>query len=100
MHDLRQPKLLRVLSEDMVDNPHYRALMRGEPLSLCPNGSHRLSYNTFVPVLQRTGDDQWQLGLPQQGRYALIMGDLSAAIQQVWRLYAEWVQAELCDGER
>ncbi len=88
--------LLGRVSNRPEDRHLFRAVALGAPVSLCPaelaNGQ---GPQTFVPILQRVGDDRWQLGLPGQGRYAILMGSIGLVLQQVKQLYFEWVEAEM-----
>ena len=85
-----QEYLLGLLSGEAADDPEaavlYRAVMRGEPLNLYPTGMNGLNHKTFVPVLRRIGDDQWQVGIPGQGHHTIFIGDVVSALHQVWQL--------------
>ncbi|MCL4302213.1 MAG: hypothetical protein KJ077_41380 [Anaerolineae bacterium] len=98
IHSIHRQNLQRVLSGEVAGNAKamvlYRAVMRGEPLNLYPIGLKRKNFNSFTPILRRVGDEQWQLGLPETGRYAILMGRVTLVLRQVWQLYLEWMEAE------
>lgn len=103
IHSFHRQNLRRALSGEVTDDPRamdlYRAVMRGEPLNLYPVGLKKQSFKSFVPILRRIGDEQWQLGLPKAGRHTILTGAMGPTLRQVWHLYMEWMEAEAADDE-
>lgn len=103
IHAIHQQNLQRILSGDVAGDVTamvlYRAVMRGEPLNLYPVGLKRKEIKSFKPILRRVGNEQWRLGLPGQGRYAVVMGRTTLILQQVWQLYLEWIATETGENE-
>jgi hypothetical protein len=85
--------------EDPAAMALYRAVVQGEPVSLHPMTPNGRKMRTFVPVLVRIGDEQWQLGIVGKGRYAIIMGSIDEVLWQVWWFYQKWEKAETVAGK-
>jgi len=91
--------LLGRKTEDPADFALYRAVAQGERVSLRPIAVNGSELETFVPVLARIGDEQWQLGIGGEGRYAIVMGSIDEVLWQVWWYFLEWEKAETVEGE-
>lgn len=101
IHRIHRQNLHRILSGEVGSDVKamllFRAVMRGEPLNLYPVELKQKDFASFVPILQRIGEEQWRLGLPEKGRYAILMGRVGLVLWQVWKLYREWLAEEGLD---
>ena len=91
--------LLGRKTEDPADFALYRAVAQGERVSLRPVAVNGSELKTFVPALARIGDEQWQLGIVGEGRYAIVIGSIDEVLWQVWGYFLEWEKAEMIEGE-
>lgn len=100
---LHQQNLLRLLAGEFEESPEAVALreavLRGELLSLRPFGREEATYRYFAPVLRRTGDDRWRLGLADYGRRTVLFSaaDAPSALERARHIYVIWAELEEAD---
>ena len=95
--------LLWLLSGDITANSDaldfFQAVMRGEAISLYPVEMNGLETKSFIPILQRTGDAEWQMGIIGRGHHAILTGDVRLVLQNAWLLMGKWLAAEVIHNE-
>lgn len=101
IHRIHLRNLRRLLSGEVGSDVKamllFRAVMRGEPLNLYPIELKPKDFKSFAPILRRIGKEEWRLGLPEKGRYAILMGQVGLVLWQAWQLYREWLAEEGLD---
>lgn len=84
---------------------HQEVVVRRRPMSMIPlvSGEAQGDTPSFTPVLQRTGDDEWQLGLAGDAAPVSpkrFRGDIDALLPEIYAAYSDWYKRDQARLER
>lgn len=70
-----------------------RAVLSGVPFNFL-SLYHYADVDSFMPLLQRVGDDVWRLGVEDQGQYRDFTGTLETTWPQICDVMVGWLEAD------
>ncbi len=91
VHQMRLREVIGGQAETEIEIALREAVWQGERLSLRPLGLEDLNFDTFAPVLERLGTNDWLVGVPGAGQVVPLEGVPPAdVVEKAQAIYVGW----------